>query len=91
MLNQTQILFDIFLILLLGAVIAFTYFVIKPIQTYWAVKKARKIVASGKMEGRWQFENVFRILATARNDLEAAYLWQKLQEMKEDRGKPKTE
>ena len=83
--------FLILLILVLGAVIAFTYFVIKPIQTYWAIKRAREITASGKIESRWQFENVFRILATARNDIEAAYLWQKLQEMKESMNKPKTE
>ena len=91
MLTQTQILFLILLILVLGAVIAFTYFVVKPIQTYWAIKRARKIMASGKIESRWQFENVFRILATAWNDIEAAYLWQKLQEMKESMNKPKTE
>ncbi len=88
MLNATQILFSIFLILVIAAVIAFSYFVIKPIQTYWAVRQARKIAASGKISNNWQFENVFRILATARNDLEAAYLWQKLQELKDTTDSP---
>ena len=89
MLTQTQLLFFIFLLLLLGAAIAFSYFVVKPIQTYWAIKRARKIVASGEIKSRWQFKNVLRILATAWNDLEAAYLWQKLRELKEDIDKQK--
>ncbi|MFC1870252.1 hypothetical protein ACFLYE_03170 [Chloroflexota bacterium] len=89
MLNQTQILFFIFLLLVPGVAIAFSYFVVKPMQTYWAVKKAREITASGEIRSRWQFENVFRILATAWNDLEAAYLWRKLQELREETDKQK--
>ncbi len=77
MFDQSLLLFFILLILILGAVIAFAYFVIKPVQTRWAVRRARKI------ESLWQFKNVFRILATAHHDLEAAYLWQKLQQLKE--------
>ena len=83
MLDESVWLFAIFLIMLLGAVIAFSYFVIKPMQTGWAVRTARKIAKSGKIENRWQFTNVHRMLATARNDLDAAYLWQKLQEIRE--------
>ena len=79
---QTQLLFYILLLLMLGAVIAFSYTVIKPLQARWAVKQARQIAASGKIKSRWQFENVFRILATAGNDREADYLWRKLQELK---------
>ena len=79
---QTQLLFSIFLLLLLGAVIAFSYTVIKPLQTRWAVRQARRIAASGKIKSRWQFESIFRILATAGNDREADYLWGKLQELK---------
>ena len=83
MLTQTWLLFAIFVLLSLGAVIAFSYTVIKPLQTSWAVKKGRKIAASGKISSRWQFENVFRMLATASHDLEAADLWQRLQEIKD--------
>ena len=83
MLHQTWLLFYIFLLLALGAVIAFSYTVIKPLQTRWAVKRGREIAASGKMRSRWQFENIYRMLATASYDLEAAYLWQKLKEIKE--------
>ena len=79
---QTQLLFYIFMLLLLGAVIAFSYTVIKPLQSRWAVRQARQIAASGTIKSRWQFENVFRILATAGNDREADYLWRKLQELK---------
>jgi hypothetical protein len=82
-------LFGIFLLLLLGAVIAFSYLVVKPLQTTWALRKARKMVATGRIENQWQFNNVFRMLATARNDLEAAYLWKNLQELKESINKPK--
>ncbi|MFC2007324.1 hypothetical protein ACFLVB_01850 [Chloroflexota bacterium] len=83
MLTQTQLLFGIFLILLLGAVIAFAYFVIKPLQTGWAIRRARKIIAEGNIGNHWRFRNVYRILSTARNDLEAVHLWQKLRELQE--------
>ena len=83
MLHQTWLLFYIFMLLLLGAVIAFSYFVIKPLQTRWAVLKARKIVAENRCRSTWQFRNVYRMLATAQNDLEAAKLWKQLDEMKQ--------
>ncbi len=76
------LLFYILLLLFLGAVIAFTYFVIKPLQTYWAIVQARKILTANKIKSARQFRNVYRILATARNDLEAAKLWKQLDEMK---------
>jgi hypothetical protein len=76
------LLFCILLLLFLGAVIAFTCFVIKPLQTYWAIVQARKILAANKTKSARQFRNVYRILATARNDLEAAKLWKQLDEMK---------
>ena len=66
------LLFCIVLLLSLGAVIAFSYFVIKPVQTRWAVARARKIVASGRLPGDWRFRNIYRMLATAHDDLEAA-------------------
>lgn len=84
----SYLLFYILLMLLLGAVIAFSYFVIKPLQTRWAILKARKIVAEHKVENTWQFRNVYRMLATAYNDLEAAKLWRQLDEMKQPAGKP---
>ena len=83
MLHQTTLLFYIFMLLLLGAVIAFSYTVIKPLQARWAVKKGREIVASGTIKSRWRFENTYRLLATASHDLEAAELWRKLKEIKE--------
>ncbi len=83
MITEIQVLFAIFLLMLLGAVIAFSYTVVKPMQTRWALKRAREMTASGKIKSRQQFEVVFRILATAGNDLEAAYLWQKLLQLKE--------
>jgi hypothetical protein len=76
------LLFCIVLLLGLGAVIAFSLFVVKPMQTRWAVVRARKIVATGKLPGDWHFRNVYRMLATAHNDLEAAKLWQQLDRMR---------
>jgi hypothetical protein len=77
------LLFCIVLLLILGAVIAFSYFVIKPVQTRWAVKQARKIVASGRRPGDWRFRNIYRMLSTAHDDLEAAKLWRQLDGMLE--------
>ncbi|MFC1982276.1 hypothetical protein ACFLV5_00570 [Chloroflexota bacterium] len=83
MFSVSYLLFNILLMLLLGAVIAFSYFVIKPFQTRWAIVRARKIVAENEARNKWQFHNVYRILATARNDLEAVKLWKQLDGMKE--------
>ena len=80
--TMNYLLFSILLMLILGAVIAFSYFVIKPMQTRWAIVKARKIVETGQVPGRWQFRNIHRMLATAHHDLEADKLWHKLDEMK---------
>jgi quinol-cytochrome oxidoreductase complex cytochrome b subunit len=80
------LLLGILLLLCLGAVIAFSYFVIKPVQTRWAVLRARKIVASGHIANDWHFRNIYRILATAHNDLEAVKLWHRLDELKESPG-----
>ncbi|MGD1119362.1 MAG: hypothetical protein ABR886_07735 [Dehalococcoidales bacterium] len=82
MFNDTHyLLFSIVVLLCLGAVIAFSLFVIKPMQTRWAIVSARRIVASGKPGSAWHFRNVYRMLATAKNDLEAAKLWQLLDRM----------
>jgi len=79
MFTMTYLLFCILLLLGLGAVIAFSFFVVKPLQTRWAIDKAHKILMFGnKARDNWQFRNVYRILATARNDMEATKLWQQL-------------
>jgi hypothetical protein len=76
------LLFCIVLLLALGAVIAFSLFVIKPMQTRWAVRRARTIVATGERGSDWHYRNIYRMLATAHDDLEAARLWHQLDEMK---------
>ncbi len=76
------LLFSILLLLGLGAVIAFSLFVVKPMQTRWAIVKARHIVTEGKARNDWQFRNVYRMLATSKNDLEAAKLWQQMDRMR---------
>jgi hypothetical protein len=83
MFTMTYLLFCILLLLALGAVIAFSYFVIKPLQTHWAIVHARKIVATGEVRSAWQFRNTYRMLATARHDLEAVKLWQQLDKIRE--------
>lgn len=82
MLSTQLLLFYILLMLLLGAAIAFSLFIVKPLQTRWALKAARRMVAEGKIRSKWQFRNVYRMLATSKNDLEAAKLWQELDKMK---------
>jgi len=69
MYNDTVWLFGIFIILVRFAVIAFAYFVIKPLQTALAIRKAKKLIASGRIDSQWQFNNVSRMLATARQTL----------------------
>ncbi len=75
------LLSGILLMLGLGAVIAFSLFVIRPLQTRWAVGKARCIVASGRLPDDWHLRHIYRMLATARDDLEAAKLWRQLDGM----------
>jgi hypothetical protein len=75
------LLFSILMLLFLGAVVIFVHFVIRPLRIQWAIIEARKLVASREISNRWRFRNVFRTLATARNDLEAAELWQKLRDI----------
>jgi hypothetical protein len=82
MFSISYLLFGILLLLCLGAVIAFSLFVIKPLQIHWALIRARKIVAGGNHYNDRSFRVVYRVLATARNDLEAAKLWHRLDEMK---------
>jgi hypothetical protein len=77
------LLFSILMLLFLGAVIAFIHYVIRPLRIYWAITEARKMVANRNVSNNWRFRNVFRTLATARNDLEAAELWQKLRDIQE--------
>ncbi len=75
------LLLGILILLGLGAVIAFSYCVIKPLQTRWAVARAREIVAGKQMPRDWQRRNIHRMLATTHHDLEAASLWRKMEEM----------
>lgn len=75
------LLFSILMLLFLGAVIAFSYFVIRPMRVHWAIVEARKMVAGRNVSNSWRFRNVYRTLATARNDLEAAELWQQLKDI----------
>jgi hypothetical protein len=80
--SNNYLLFAIFMLFCLWAVIAFSVHILKPLQTRWAVLQARKIIQEGKAKNHWQFRNVYRMLATSKDDLEAAKLWQKLDKMK---------
>jgi hypothetical protein len=88
MLLLNSLLFCMLLLLALGAVSAFGLFVIKPLQTRWAIAGARKILNAGQAESEGQFCSVYRMLATARNDLEATKLWRQLDELKDLAGLP---
>ena len=77
------LLFSILMLLFLGAVIIFVRFVIRPLRIYWAIIEARKMVNQREINNGWRCRNVYRTLATARNDLEAAELWQQLKDIRE--------
>ena len=82
MITENYLLFAIFMMFNLWAVIAFCVYILRPLQTRWAIIQARKMVAEGKVRNDWRFRNVYRMLATAKNDLEASKLWQILDRMK---------
>jgi len=88
MLLLNSLLFCILLLLALAAVVAFGLFVIKPLQTRWAIASARKILNAGQAQSEGQFRSVYRMLATARDDLEATKLWRQLDELKDLMGVP---
>jgi hypothetical protein len=88
MILLNSLLFCILLILAVGAVIAFNQFLIRPFQTRWAIGAARKIIGAGQAASEEQLRSVYRLLATARNDLEAAKLWKQLDELKDLAGIP---
>lgn len=48
-----------------------------------AKKEAKKILALGKIEDHKKFERISRTLSTTTNDLEAADLWKRLQELQQ--------
>jgi hypothetical protein len=75
------LLLGILLLMGVGAVIAFSYFVIRPLRIHWAITEGRKMVAARTVSQNWRQRNVCRTLATASNDLEAADLWRQLREI----------
>jgi hypothetical protein len=77
------LLLGILLLLGIGAVIAFTYFVIRPLRIHWAIIEGRKMVAAREIGQTWRYRNVCRTLATAHNDLEAADIWRQLKDIQE--------
>jgi len=81
--STQYLLFCIMMLLFLGAVIAFIRFVIRPLRVYWAITEAKKMVVNRDISHSWRFRNVFRTLATSRNDLEAVELWQQLKDIQE--------
>jgi len=77
------LLLGILLLLGIGAVIAFSYFVIRPLRIHWAITEGRKMVAARESGQTWRHRNVCRMLATAHNDLEAADIWRQLKDIQE--------
>lgn len=77
------LLFSILMLLFLGVIVVFTRYVIRPIRIHWAITEARKMVAKRDTSDNWRSRNVYRALATASNDLEAAELWKQLKDIKE--------
>jgi hypothetical protein len=77
------LLLGILLLLGIGGVIAFSYFVIRPLRIHWAIMEGKKMVATRESGQGWRYRNVCRTLATAHNDLEAAEIWRRLKDIRE--------
>jgi hypothetical protein len=88
MLELSYVIFITILLLAVGAVLAFSYYVIRTHRTQRAIIYARRILSAGQADSEDQFRDVYRRLATARNDLEAAKLWKKLDELRDVAGIP---
>jgi type II secretory pathway pseudopilin PulG len=88
MLELSYLIFTIILLLAIGAIVAFSRSVVRIHRTRRAIVYARRILNAGQADSKEQFINVYRQLATARNDLEAAKLWEKLDELKDLDGIP---
>jgi hypothetical protein len=88
MLELSYLIFVIILLLGIGAVVAFSRAVINERRTRRAIVYARRILNAGQADTEEQFRSVYRQLATAPNDLEAAKLWQKLDELRDLNGIP---
>jgi hypothetical protein len=83
MLALNYLVYGIILLLAIGSTAAFSYAVVKNRRTQRAIVYARRILAGGQADSEEQFRDVYRRLATAPNDLEAAKLWKKLDELKD--------
>ncbi len=70
------------ILILLGIGFAVPIAIIIITQQSGAKKEAKKMLAQGKIVNQREFKRVSRILSTIQNDLEAADLWKKLQELK---------
>jgi hypothetical protein len=77
------IILSILLLLAIGAIIFLIYSVVKKRRTRRAIIYARRILNAGQADSEEQFRTVYRRLATAGNDLEAAKIWQKLDELRD--------
>jgi hypothetical protein len=74
--------FGIIMVFNVWVVIALCIYIIRPLETRWAIIQARKMVAEGRVRNDWMFRNVYRTLAIAKNDQEASKLWETLDRMK---------
>jgi hypothetical protein len=86
MLELSYLIFVTILLLGIGAFVAFSHAVIRIRRTQRAIVYARRILSAGQADSEEQFCSVYRQLATARHDLEAAKLWKKLDELRDLNG-----
>ena len=83
MFELNSLLLSVVLLLAIGLLFTFIYYVIKDRQTRMAIIYARRILNAGQADSEEQFRSVYRRLATTRNDLEATMLWKKLDELRD--------
>ena len=78
---ENPALFIALIVLLLGAVVYFTYFVTKPWALWYAKKRAREYCESGDIKDPEIYDMLCRKLSKAKNDPEAASLNDKLRKL----------
>lgn len=76
---------------LVGAIVYFNYWVVKPLLIEWAKRRAQEYCEAGNITDPKIYDMICGRLSRAHNDAEADELQRKLRELKEKSGKPKAE
>ena len=76
----------VIVLVLIGIALAFPLAGLIVFSQAKAKKEAQKILEVGRIDDPKKFKQISKTLATTQNDLEAADLWKKLQDLKDREG-----